>query len=73
MGLYYGWGPSDERARYEPQMRAMIEDLLAWTLAGSLKPHVSHVFALDQFREAMHVIRAREAQGKVVVRIGSAP
>ena len=71
MGLYYGWGPSDARVRYEPQMRAMIGDLFAWTLAGSLRPHVSHVFELEQFREAMRVIRDREAQGKVVIRMGT--
>ena len=67
MGLYYGWGPVDERVRYEPQMRDMLQDLFAWTIAGHLKPHVSHVFRPDQFRQAMRVIREREAQGKVVI------
>lgn len=73
MGLYYGWGPVDERERYEPQMREMLGDLLAWTRAGHLKPHVSQVFGQDQFRQAMRVIREREAQGKVVVRMGPDP
>ncbi len=67
MGLYYGWGPVDERVRYEPQMRAMMTDLLEWTVAGHPKPHVSHVFAHDEFRQAMRVIRERRAQGKVVI------
>lgn len=67
MGLYYGWGPVDERVRYEPQMRHMMADLFAWTVAGHLKPHVSHVFGQDEFRQAMRVIRERKAQGKVVI------
>ena len=69
MGLYYGWGPVDERERHEPRMREMLGDLLAWTKAGHLKPSVSHVFGLHQFRQAMRVIRDREAQGKVVIRM----
>ena len=70
MGLYYGWGPVDLRERYESQMRSMVADLFTWTRAGHLRPQVSHVLPFDDFREAMRLIRAREAQGKVVVRIG---
>jgi NADPH2:quinone reductase len=73
MGLYYGWGPSDARARYEAQMRGMMRDLYDWTAAGALKPHVSHIVPLDDHREAMRLIREREARGKVVVAIGAAP
>lgn len=73
MGLYYGWGPTDERARYEPQMRAMLRDLFEWTAAGALRPHVSHVLPLEEYREAMRLIRTREATGKVVVAIGGKP
>jgi NADPH2:quinone reductase len=73
MGFYYGWGPTDERARYETQMRAMLRDLFDWTAAGALKPHVSHVLPLNEYREAMHLIREREAQGKVVIAVGDSP
>lgn len=69
MGYYYGWGPVDERLAWEPRMRAMMADLFEWTRAGALRPHVSHVLALDDFREAMRLIREREAQGKVVIRM----
>jgi NADPH2:quinone reductase len=71
MGLYFGWGLVDERAKHEPKLRGMMSDLMAWTQAGALKPHVSHVFPLAKFREAMQVIRERRAQGKVVVRPGA--
>lgn len=70
MGLFYGWSPGDGREAHEPRMRAMMTDLFAWTRAGALSPTVAHVFALDRFREAMRVIRAREAVGKVIIRIG---
>ena len=71
MGLYYGWGPVDQRQHHEARMRGMLDELFAWTRAGHLKPHISHLFAFDDFREAMRVIRAREAHGKVVLAIGN--
>ena len=67
MGLYYGWGPVDLRAVYEERMRGMMADLYTWTLEGKLRPHVSHCLPLAEFREAMRLIREREAQGKVIV------
>jgi NADPH2:quinone reductase len=67
MGLYYGWGPQDQRALYEERMRGMMDDLFTWTVEGKLHPHVSHCLPLSQFREAMRVIREREAQGKVII------
>ena len=73
MGLYYGWGPIDERARHENQMRAMLRDLFDWTAAGALRPHVSHILPLDAYREAMRLIRDREARGKVVIAIAGKP
>ena len=69
MGLYYGWGLRDERWLHEPKMRAMMETLFDLAISGAIKPHVSHRFALDDFREAMRVIHAREAQGKVIIQI----
>jgi NADPH2:quinone reductase len=72
MGLYYGWSPVDERALYEERMRGMMDELFAWTLQGKLHPHVSNCFGLREFREAMSVIRAREAQGKVVIDLTAA-
>jgi len=69
MGLYYGWGLIDERVRHEAQIRAMMDQLFTWALAGQLRPHVSHCLPLAEFREAMRVIRAREAIGKVIIAI----
>lgn len=72
MGLYFGWGLRDERVQHEPKMRAMLNQLFALTVAGKLRPHVSHRFTLDQFRDAMHVITSRAAQGKVIIRLKEA-
>ena len=73
MGLYYGWSPRDERVQHEPKMRAMMNQLFTLTMAGKLRPHVSHRFSLDQFREAMHAITSRAAQGKVIIRLQENP
>ena len=70
MGLYYGWGPRDERLIHEAKIRTMIDVLFQLTVDGVLKPHVSHRFALDDFRLAMKAIMGREAQGKVIIRFG---
>ena len=72
MGLYFGWTQPDLRLRFEPQMRAMMDRIFDWACAGDLHPHVSHCFALDDFRAAMRVIREREAQGKVVIKLEEA-
>lgn len=73
MGLYFGWGPVDRRLEFEPKMRAMMDQLFAWTLAGELRPTVSHEFALTEYREAMRTVRSRQSTGKVVIRPRLAP
>ena len=70
IGLYYGWSPRDERLKHEPVMRAMMNELFQLAEDGKLRPHVSHRFKLEEFREAMRVVLARESHGKVIIRIG---
>ena len=72
MGLFFGWGLTDERAQHESRVRTMMSDLMDWSVRGGIRPHVSHVFTLDEYREAMRVIRARESTGKVCIRLGDA-
>jgi NADPH:quinone reductase len=39
---------------HDPSSRApRLAQILAWAEAGDIVPHVSHVFSLDQFKEAM--------------------
>ena len=69
IGLFFGWGLTDERVKYEPKMRAMMNELFQLAQDGKLKPHVSHRFKLEEFREAMRVVLARESRGKVIVQL----
>ena len=69
-GNYIGWGLTDERRAYAPRVQAMMAQLFDWTLAGKLKPTVSHCFELSRFAEAMQVVVARGSMGKVVLKIG---
>ncbi len=68
-GTYIGWGLTDERRAYAPRVQAMLAQLFDWTLAGKLRPTVSHCFELAQFAEAMEVVLARGSTGKVVLKI----
>ncbi|MEM7251400.1 MAG: zinc-binding dehydrogenase, partial [Pseudomonadota bacterium] len=67
MGYYYGWSPTDVRWDYETKMREMMTTLGAWTVAGKIKPRVSHAFALDDFQSAMEVVLGRQATGRVIL------
>lgn len=54
----------------EVQKRLMAE-LMAWLAEGKLKPAVGRVFAFEDFRDAFKAMQARDALGKMVVRISS--
>lgn len=43
--------------------------LIAWYEAGKIKPHISATYPLEQANEALELLRARKATGKVVVSI----
>lgn len=49
--------------------RAGIHTLLEMWSAGKLRPHVSGVFPLDRFEDALHQLSSRAAIGKQLVRI----
>ena len=68
-GTYVGWGLTDERRAYAPRVQAMMAQLFEWTLAGKLKPTLSHCFELARFAEAMDVVLARVSTGKVALKI----
>ncbi len=68
-GLYVGWGLKDERLAHEPKVRASIEAMFSLFTAGKLQPTTSHIFALDDFRDAMAAVKERRGIGKVVLRM----
>lgn len=66
VGVFWG-----EFARREPKANAaMMRELAAWLVAGTLKPHVSHTFGLTDTAAALRLLLDRRAVGKVVIRPG---
>lgn len=56
-------------ARHPDRHRAHVEQLLAWWGEGRIRPRLDHVFTLDTAGAAIARLAAREAIGKVVVRV----
>ena len=58
--------------RREPEAHQdNMRDLFDWAASGKLSAHVHKVFEAHDFVEALNVIKKREAQGKVVLRMRS--
>lgn len=68
-GKYVGWGLTDERLLHEPRVRAQFDRLLAWHGERKLRPVSSHRFALQDYRDAMATVLARQSMGKVVLQM----
>lgn len=63
------WGAFVER---EPEAhQANQKQLLAWAAEGRLTAKVHGTYPLDDFEEAFGIIKRREAQGKVLLRIAA--
>ena len=57
-----------EFSRRNPQAgRENMRALLAWVEAGDIRPHISHRFEFDNFRDALQVIIDRKVVGRVVI------
>jgi NADPH2:quinone reductase len=53
----------------DPSIRApRLEQVLAWAAAGRVRPHVSRVFSLDEYRAAMLAKWRGEVVGGAVLR-----
>ncbi|SOC09173.1 NADPH:quinone oxidoreductase family protein [Rhodobacter maris] len=62
-GLYWGgYLDLDPKA-----FRAAMRELFALAASGNLKPHISATFPLARATEALEMLRARRATGKIVV------
>lgn len=65
LGFYLGG-----YAKLKPKaLPRSFETLMAWYLAGKLKPHVSNVLPLEQANEGLDLLRSRKATGKVVIEV----
>ncbi|HEX2493601.1 MAG TPA: NADPH:quinone oxidoreductase family protein [Steroidobacter sp.] len=61
------WGAHTKR---EPQVHAAnLKALLKLFHEGRIKPHITELKGLDKFSEALEILNARRATGKVVIRI----
>jgi len=68
-GTYIGWSPVDERERYEPQVRPLVEHLLEWYQQGKIRPLVAESYPLERFAEAQDALLGRGTVGKLVLRL----
>ena len=66
IGLYWG----SYRTRAPELVAAQFRELFDWTIAGKLKPHVSHRLDLSQAAEALALLTGRKSTGKIVLTTG---
>lgn len=66
-GAYVGWSPADNRQLHAPRVRALWDQLLAWWVAGQLRPTISARYPLAEFRAAMADVAERRSVGRVVL------
>ncbi len=65
IGLYWG-----AYLTFAPQvLMDSLRTLIDWHGKGWIKPHISHRLPFDQALQALHLLRDRQATGKVVVEI----
>lgn len=63
----YYWG--GHRTFAPNWMQASCEELLRWLAQGSLRPHVSRTYPLDDAMQALQALRSRRTTGKVVLTV----
>lgn len=63
IGFYWG-----SYQKHRPELlHSSFAKLFRWFDEGKLKPHVSHVFKLEQIGKSLEMLKDRKATGKVVV------
>ncbi len=50
-------------------MAASMAELMGWFAEGSLNPHISHRYALEDFAEALDMFTSRKATGKIILEL----
>ena len=66
VGVFWG-----DFARREPKAFAdSVRQLGSWYRQGKLRPHVSQAFPLEKAADALELLAARQAVGKVVLTVG---
>ena len=68
MGLYFGWGPVDDREKYKPTMDRLMNQLFELYLNGKINPKVSNTFKLSEASDAMNLILDQKTIGRISIK-----
>ncbi|WP_455285280.1 NADPH:quinone oxidoreductase family protein [Cupriavidus necator] len=68
-GYYIGWGLTDERKRFAPQVQEVIAKIMQAVASGDLAPPMLQHFPLQDWLEAVDTTMSRRAIGKVMLEI----
>lgn len=68
MGLYFGWGPVDNREKYRPKMDQLMNQLFSLFLTGKINPTVSNTFKLSEANDAMNLILDQKTIGRISIK-----
>jgi NADPH:quinone reductase len=63
-GVFWGAHVEKEPERHQANMK----QLLAWAVAGTIKPHVYKTWPLEKTAEALQAIARREVMGKAIIK-----
>ena len=55
------------RYEHEDLMRGLFGQIFNWHTIGLIKPALSHVLPLSQFREALDIVLTRQSRGRVAM------
>jgi NADPH:quinone reductase len=64
IGVFWGRHAKRNRGAFEAQMARLVD----WCARGEIRPHIDHVFPLEQTAEAIRMIEKRRIKGKVVIK-----
>ncbi len=64
VGVFWGRHVKLNPAAFREQMTRLV----SWCAKGEIRPHIDHVFPLDQTAEALRMMENRQIKGKVVIK-----
>jgi NADPH:quinone reductase len=64
VGVFWGRHVSLNPLVFKKQMETLVE----WRAKGEIRPHIDHVFPLEQTAEAIRMMENRQIKGKVVIK-----
>jgi NADPH:quinone reductase len=65
VGVFWGRHVKQDPAAFRDQMTRLVD----WCAKGKIRPHIDHVFALEQTADALRMMENRQIKGKVVIKL----